>query len=101
MDEQDRVAAFLDRHDLESDPEFRVLDLVSEVGEIAKGANVSTGYGDDREALDVARDELGDALFSLLSVCEALDVDAGEALAEALDKYETRMAESGDPGSGE
>ncbi|WP_313693209.1 MazG-like family protein [Halorarum halobium] len=101
MDEQEQVAAFLDRHDLTGEPAYRILDLASEVGEIAKDATTSTGYGADPDALDVSTDELGDALFSLLAVCEALDVDAGDALREAIDKYDRRMAETGDPGSGE
>jgi NTP pyrophosphatase (non-canonical NTP hydrolase) len=101
MDEQARVAAFLDRHDLGGDPAYRILDLASEVGEVAKDANTSTGYGADPDALAVPTDELGDALFSLLAVCEALDVDAGDALDEAIEKYERRMAETGDLGSGE
>ena len=43
MDEQQRrVAEFLDTHDLESSPEFRVLDLASEVGEIAEDVAEST-----------------------------------------------------------
>jgi hypothetical protein len=32
---------------------------------------------------------------------QILDVDADEALTEAIEKYETRIVECGDPGSGE
>ncbi|ELZ05859.1 MazG nucleotide pyrophosphohydrolase [Natrialba aegyptia DSM 13077] len=34
--QQDRVAAFIDRHDLETPPAFRLLDLTSEVGELGR-----------------------------------------------------------------
>lgn len=101
MDEQQKVAAFLETHELDSDPAFRILDLVSEVGEIAKDANESTEYGASPEDLDVKTDELGDALFSLLAVAESLDVDADDALDEALEKYRVRMDESDTPSSGE
>lgn len=79
MKEQRRVAAFVEENGLEAPPEFRLLDLVSELGEVAKDAAESTDYGDDPGALAVQRDELGDALFSLL------------ALADALAKYARRM----------
>lgn len=100
MDEQERVAAFLDRHDLRTDPEYRVLDLASEVGEIAKEAAESTDYGAGGE-VDVARDELGDALFALLALADSLDVDAGAALEAAVEKYEQRIEATGSAGSGE
>ncbi|MFB6268372.1 MAG: MazG nucleotide pyrophosphohydrolase domain-containing protein [Halobacterium sp.] len=100
MDEQARVAAFLDDHDLHAPPEHRVLDLASEVGELAKDVNKSTDYGATGGA-DVERDELGDALFCVLALADELDYDAGAALEEALEKYGERIAESGGAGSGE
>lgn len=101
MDEQDRVATFLETHGLDASPENRVLDLASEVGEVAKEVNESTGYGANPDDVEIERDELGDALFSLLAVCEAVDVDASAALDEALAKYERRLSETGTAGSGE
>lgn len=95
MDEQEAVTAFVAEHDLESDPAYRILDLAAEVGEIAADATKSTEWGDDPEALDVTEDELGDALFSLLAVANALDVDAGAALDDALEKYRRRIRETG------
>jgi len=99
MDEQERVAAFVAEHGLESEPAYRALDLCAEVGEIAGGAAKSAEYGAAPGSLDVNEDELGDALFSLLALAERLDVDAGAALETSLAKYERRMEDSGDPGS--
>jgi len=101
MDDQARVAAFVDDHDLHAPPENRVLDLASEVGELAKNVNETTDYGAADGAADADRDELGDALFCLLALADELDYDAGAALEEALDKYESRLDQSGTPGSGE
>jgi NTP pyrophosphatase (non-canonical NTP hydrolase) len=101
MDAQRKVAEFFAEHDIEGEPAYQILDLASEVGEIAKDAADSTDYGAAPEELDVKSDELGDALFSLLAVAESLDVDADVALDEALAKYEARIEETGDPGSGE
>ncbi|MGB9965998.1 MazG nucleotide pyrophosphohydrolase domain-containing protein [Halobacterium hubeiense] len=100
MDEQARVAAFLDDEDLRTPPANRVLDLASEVGELAKNVNETSDYGATGGA-DVDRDELGDALFCLLALADELDYDAGAALDEALAKYEARIADSGTAGSGE
>ncbi|UTF55038.1 MazG-like family protein [Natronosalvus rutilus] len=100
MDTQNDVAAFLERHDLETDPAYRALDLSSEVGEVAKELTESTAYGADPDAAAIARDELGDALFALLALCTEVDVDAGAALEESLEKYERRLETSGSAGSG-
>ncbi|AHG02222.1 nucleotide pyrophosphohydrolase (plasmid) [Halostagnicola larsenii XH-48] len=96
---QTAVATFLAEHDLESPPENHVLDLSAEVGEIAGAVNASSDYGSSPEQIDVPRDELGDAMFSLLAVCSALEVDASAALEESLEKYEQRIGETGTPGS--
>lgn len=101
MNEQDRVAEFVDAHSLRAPPAFRLLDLVSEVGELAKAAAESTDYGDRPGAIDVPDDEIGDASFALLALAESLDVDAGEALEKAISKYEQRLEEGEDPSSAE
>ncbi|MDG5758579.1 MazG-like family protein [Natronococcus sp. A-GB1] len=100
-DSQQRVAAFVDDHDLETPPEFRLLDLVSEIGELAKDANESTAYGAEPDKLDINGDELGDALFALLALADGVGIDADEALEEAFEKYERRLEEDGSAGSGD
>lgn len=100
-DPQQQVAEFLDTHNLESPPEFRVLDLASEVGEIAEDVAESTEYGEAPDEVSIKRDEIGDALFGLLALSVRVDVDAGNALEEALEKYQERIDKSGDPSSGE
>lgn len=100
-DAQDRVATFVAEHDLDAPPAYRLLDLTSELGELGKDLNESTDYGSVPADLDVASDEVGDALFALLAFAEAVDVDAGSALDEALAKYEGRLESRGTAGSGE
>ena len=99
-DWQRRVAAFTQRHDLLHDPATHALDLMSEVGEVAKQVLLSTDYGRRAPQLrPQLADELGDALYSLLALAEACDVDAGSALDAAMKKYERRLTERGGPGS--
>lgn len=98
MHEQQRVATFVETHGLTTDPTHRVLDLVSEVGEVAKDVNESTDYGSTAD-VQIAPDELGDTLFALLALADGVDIDAGEALDRALQKYSVRLDETGDAGS--
>ncbi|GGL59295.1 MazG nucleotide pyrophosphohydrolase domain-containing protein [Halocalculus aciditolerans] len=100
MREQDRVADFFDEHDLEGEPAYQLLDLTSEVGELAKDAVESTDYGASGE-VEVKSDEVGDVLFSLLAVANSLDLDASACLDEAIEKYESRIEATGTASSGE
>lgn len=96
---QEQVQEFVDENELEGTVEFRIMDLVSEVGEIVKDATKSADYGMKKENLEIKEDEIGDVLFSLFTVCNDLDIDAAQAFDEALQKYERRLDEKGDPGS--
>nr|EGQ40457.1 MAG: MazG nucleotide pyrophosphohydrolase [Candidatus Nanosalinarum sp. J07AB56] len=73
---------------------------MSELGEIAKDATKTAEYGEKPGQLEVKQDEIGDLLFSLFMVCGSLDVDAQEAFDEAMRKYEERVENTGEPGSG-
>ena len=101
MDEQSRVASFVAENELEAPAAYRLLDAVSELGEVSKAVCTSTAYGDVPADVAVPEDELGDALFALLALCVELYVDARTALETSLSKYEDRLAETGDAGSGE
>lgn len=100
-DWQQEVAAFMRRHDLCHDPTAHVLDLVSEVGELAKVLLLSTDYGRKPCVRDRAlQDEFGDLLYSLLATAEVCGLDADDALRHALHKYEGRLARREEAGSG-
>ena len=96
---QQKVAAFARAYGLGTDPQARMLDLASEVGELAKEVLKSTAYG-TRPFTPTAslEEELGDCVFSLLCVSEALGLDGEKALDQALEKYKARFAEAGDIG---
>jgi len=98
---QERAVAFAAEHDLDGDPAYRLLDLASEVGELAADACATTEYGARRGEFDLSEDEVGDALFSLMLVADSVDVEVREALETALEKYERRIESEGRAGSGE
>lgn len=98
---QERVAAFSDMHGLRAGAEARLLDLVSEVGEVAKEALAATRYGEEPfHAREQWREELADVFFSLIALANATGVDLDAALEGALAKYRDRLARRGDAGSG-
>ena len=101
MDEwQQRVAAFAQHHGLLHDPATHALDLVSEVGEVAKEILRATSYGDrPLQSSAELNDEIGDALYSLLALAESCGVDAGASLDAALGKYERRLGQRDTAGS--
>jgi NTP pyrophosphatase (non-canonical NTP hydrolase) len=98
---QEKVAEFIEKHDMDATPAFRIIDVMAELGEVASDAAKSADYGQREEELEVKEDEIGDALFSLLSLAESLDIDAEKALEKSLQKYGSRIDEKGDAGSGE
>jgi NTP pyrophosphatase (non-canonical NTP hydrolase) len=100
MDEQQRVASFIQTHEMKAPPAYRLRDLFSELGEVAKDAAESTNYGGSPQGLDINADEIGDVLFALLALADTLDIDASEALDEALAKYDERITERDTASSG-
>jgi NTP pyrophosphatase (non-canonical NTP hydrolase) len=98
---QARVGLFVAAHDIDAPVEARLLDLVSEVGELAKEVLKGSGYGRAPFAPPEGWDgELADALFALLCLANSTGVDLDTALTAALAKYADRLATRGDAGSG-
>ncbi|WP_049969291.1 MazG nucleotide pyrophosphohydrolase domain-containing protein [Haladaptatus cibarius] len=88
--------------DLHLDPELRMLDLVSETGELSKTVLVTQEYGESEfELTDEMVDEFGDVYYCLLSFAHEVGIDPDEALETSLEKYRARLGESGSVGSGE
>jgi len=96
---QKKVKKFCKINDLESPPEYRVLDTLSELGEVAKEILKMSNYGRRKlKFRDEIKSELGDVFYSLITVANSFNVDLEEALNNALAKYEKRL-KRGDAGS--
>lgn len=99
---QTRVAEFVSAYQLEASVEARLLDLSSEVGELAKEALKTSHYGRAAFAPNAAwAGELADVFFALICLANSTQVNLDEALNGALEKYQTRLAAKGEAGSGE
>lgn len=98
---QAEVARFVAAHDLEASETARMLDLVSEVGELAKEILQGSNYGRAPVALKATWPlEMGDTLFALICLANATEVDLAPALAQAMAKYRARLEKTGEAGSG-
>lgn len=89
---QQRVKEFCEKNNLESSPEYRVLDTMSELGEVAKEILKMSNYG--RKPIkykDEIKYELGDLMYSLITIANSFDIDLEDALKIALEKYEKRL----------
>lgn len=89
---QKEIKRFCKENNMESPVEHRVLDTMSELGEVAKEILKTTNYGrkpfEYREEL---KGELGDVLYSLITIANTYDIDLEEALKETLQKYKKRL----------
>lgn len=97
---QQKIKEFCKKHNLESSPEHRVLDTMAELGEVAKEILKMSDYGRKKpEYRDELKSELGDLLYSLITIANSFDIDLEEVLNLVLEKYERRL-KKGSAGSG-
>ena len=80
MEQQQRVSSFIEENEMDSPAAYRLLDLSSELGEVAKDVVTLTDYGEHPEELEISSDEIGDVLFSLLAFADAVEIDSDDAL---------------------
>ena len=97
---QKKVQSFCKKNNLSSSVEHRVLDVLSELGELSKEILKASNYGKSsyvsNEKLQL---EVGDVLFSLITVANSLDVNLDAALESVLKKYEKRIEKGLTPDS--
>ena len=89
---QEKIKRFCKEYNLESPAEHRVLDTMSELGEVAKEILKMSDYGRKpvkyREEL---KSELGDLMYTVITIANSFDVDLEDALNIALEKYKKRL----------
>jgi NTP pyrophosphatase (non-canonical NTP hydrolase) len=88
---QQKIEFFCIKNNLHAPAEHRLLDTISELGEVSKEILKSSNYGSKKASYtDGLKEELGDALYSLITVANSFQIDLEEALNEALNKYKKR-----------
>lgn len=79
----------------------RILDIESEIGELAKEYLKNSKYGtQDFILTEDFKMELGDVLYSLLSLANEVNIDAEECLNKVIEKYNARIEKNKSMGSG-
>ena len=102
---QEQAAEFAQKHNLSHNVSVYMLDLVSEVGEVAKEILKATNYGANAAPLtpdkipNTFAGELGDVLYSLCSLATSAGINLDEAFTQTIQKYEKRQQASGTIGS--
>lgn len=98
---QSQIAMFVQTFDLETGVESRLLDLVSEIGELAKEVLKGTDYGaNEYTQTSKWEDELADIFFSLICLANSTNINLEDALERSINKLQQRMNETGEAGSG-
>jgi len=89
---QDKIRKFCKDNNMEQPVEIRMLDTVSELGEVAKEILNMNDYGNKpAEYKEEFKTEMGDLLFAFVTMANSMDIDLSEALDEVLEKYERRL----------
>ncbi len=101
IDIQKKIEKFTEEKKLNTSPDVRIIDLVCEVGEIAKEVLKATEYGKKNFiANEDWQGEMGDVLFSLICLANSTEINLEESLCKVLDKYTKRFNIKGNIGSG-
>ena len=70
----------------------RLMDIQSEIGELAKEYLKGSNYGSKNfELTEDFEMELGDVIYSLLSLADELNINAEDCLNKVIKKYEDRI----------
>lgn len=97
---QNNVKKFMEENNMDNKIEYRMLDLVDEIGEVSKEICKMSEYGTKEPKFkEEIIAELGDAFYSLITVANYYNVDLLQALDIVIKKYEKRIKKSGHAGS--
>ncbi|MBQ7307372.1 MAG: MazG-like family protein [Clostridia bacterium] len=81
-------------------PQIRMLDIVSETGELTKEIIKGCNYGESEFKVSYdLKMELGDTLYAILSFCNENQINSQECLEMALEKYKQRLIKKGNMSS--
>lgn len=100
MNWQQQAVHFAQQHQLQHTASAHALDVMSELGEVAKELLKATQYGEESAQFrPEIVEEIGDLLYSLCLLAEAAGVDLEMAFQKTLKKYERRWQSQGHIGS--
>ncbi len=88
---------FIAQYHLETQPAFSLLDIMSELGEVAKELLKATDYGRRPGSANAERmrEEIGDLMFAVAYLSTLYDVDPEAAMWDSVRKFERRLQRGG------
>ncbi len=93
---QEKVEEFCENYSIDHPMEHRLIDVMSELGEVSKEILENTEYGSTSLTYsNELKEELGDLPYSLITLANALKIDLESAVNTALEKYESRSSKGG------
>lgn len=97
---QEKIRKFTKEKDINLNVETRLIDLMSELGELSKEVLIGSKYGQEifKNSVDFEL-EMGDVLFSLICIANETNVDLEKNLTRVLNKYQERFSEKDNIGS--
>ena len=97
---QEKVKKFMGKNNMNNPVEYRMLDLVDEIGEVAKEISKMSGYGTKKpEFRKEIIMELGDVFYSLITIANYYNIDLLKSLDLVIEKYNKRIKKGGHAGS--
>lgn len=101
---QNKVKQFNDKvtcHSKKMPVAGRILDIQSELGELAKEYLKNSNYDTKEFVLkEDFKEEFGDVLYALLSLANELEINSEECLDVVLNKLQSRIDKNNSMGSG-
>jgi len=87
------LRAFVARHDLHTAPEWSLLDVLAELGELSRALLKETHFGRDAAPLPpaIAHEKIGDVMFALAYLSTLYDVDPEAALWDSVRRFEEKL----------
>jgi NTP pyrophosphatase (non-canonical NTP hydrolase) len=88
-----RLEAFIARHQLHTPPEWSLLDMQVQLGELSRSLLKQTQFGQEASPLapEMARQKIGDLMFALAYFSTLYDVDPEDALWESVSRFEAKL----------
>ncbi|QWB95167.1 nucleotide pyrophosphohydrolase [Mycoplasmatota bacterium] len=88
------IKTFVETRQIDTSVSNRMLDVLSEAGELSKEVLKSTDYGKKSFELTQAFvEEFGDVFFSLICLANRVDINIEDMIDQALIKYHKRFLE--------
>lgn len=87
------LETLLARYDLKTAPEWSLLDIGAQLGELTRALLKQSNFGRDAVQLppEIAHEKIGDLLFALAYFAHLHDVDLESALHDSIKRFEKKL----------